>query len=138
MNTQNQKHVLQCSINITFQTQNQMWWLDVQRYHLWIKFELLITCPHSVYPWKYYLVVIPCALVVCLIYIPKAKRPQAQGLRVYTCIRQTTHAYGITIKQLQFPTLHQCCKHVTKPLVNVKIFQEETWSHSLTFTKSSS
>ena len=45
-----------------------------------------------------YLVVIPWARVVCLIYTPEARGPRAAGPRaegVY--IRQTTSAHGITI-----------------------------------------
>ena len=63
---------------------------------------------------KCYITVIPCVLVVRLIYSPSALGPAALGLRVYisgkplmpmVCpwasgvyIRQTTHAHGITIK----------------------------------------
>ena len=45
---------------------------------------------------KWYILVIPWALVACLIYTPSAPRacsPRASG--VY--IRQTTRAHGITI-----------------------------------------
>ena len=38
-----------------------------------------------------YLVVIPWARVVCLIYTPKARGPQARGLRVYISGKPRVH-----------------------------------------------
>ena len=48
-----------------------------------------------------YILVIPCAPMVRLIYTPSALGPVALGLRVYVYIRQITRAHGITIKKTE-------------------------------------
>ena len=48
-----------------------------------MRFELLSAQPHTVRAQKYYIVVIPCALMVCQMYIPLTLWPVALRLRVY-------------------------------------------------------
>ena len=43
---------------------------------------------------KYYILVILCALMACMIYTPSALRPAAQAFGV--CIRQATCAHSTT------------------------------------------
>ena len=59
------------------------------KFNPYLLFNFLIIYIYRLY---IYLIVIPWARVVCLIYTPEALGPQAEG--VY--IRRTTSAHGIT------------------------------------------